>query len=196
MVVSALLPILALGLLAASLLVLGRRKPQYSHVIHTISELGEVGAPDQKLVAWAVFLPIGLLLLPISYLYLRSFPPAASLAGCISVGYLVAAFFPCDSGAPVSGSTRQGIHNLGGAVEYIGGGFSLLSAAERLGDEWKWLGFIVLGVAVALTVLPTVSVRGLVQRVGEVCLFGGLAYLVWLAAGGDFEELKMALCAM
>ena len=176
------LPILALGFLGTRLLGLGRRKPGYSHAAHTISELGEVGAPDQRLVAWGVFLPVGLMLLPISFVYYESLPAAALLAGCISAGYLVAAIFPCDPDSPVSGSARQGVHNLGGAIEYIGGGFSLFLAAERYGDEFKWLGLVVLGVAIALTVLPSVSVRGLVQRVGELCLFGGLARLLWLAA--------------
>lgn len=177
-----LVPLLAAGLLTASLLVLGRRKPNYSHVVHTISELGEVGAPDQRLVAWGVFLPVGLMLLPISLLYYESLPAIAALAGCVSGGYLVAAFFPCDPGSPVSGTARQGVHNLGGAIEYIGGGFSLFWASESFGTEFKWLGFVVLGVAIALTVLPTVSVRGLVQRIGELCLFGGLARIVWLSA--------------
>ena len=182
--IAATLPVLAFVLLVTSLVIFGRRKPQYSHVVHTISELGEVGAPDQRRVAWAVFLPIGLLLLPLVQFYQASFPAIAALAGCLCVGYLVAAFFPCDPGSPVSGSVRQGVHNLGGAIEYIGGGFSLIWAAERFGDELKWLGFVVLGLAVALTVLPTVSIRGLVQRVGEVILFGGLTYLVGLAEGG------------
>ena len=178
------LPLLALGFLSTTLIVLGRRKPQYSHVIHTISELGEVGAPNQRLVAWGVFFPVGLVLLPISYLFHSSFPAVAALAGCVAAGYFVAALFPCDPGSPVSGSPRQSIHNLGGAIEYIGGGFSLLWAAEVFGFPFKVLGYIVLGVALALTVLPSVSFRGLVQRFGEVCLFGALGGLVWLAASG------------
>ena len=80
------LPLLALGFLSTTLIVLGRRKPQYSHVIHTISELGEVGAPNQRLVAWGVFFPVGLVLLPISYLFHSSFPAVAALAGCVAAG--------------------------------------------------------------------------------------------------------------
>lgn len=177
------LPLLALGYLFVSLHVLARRKPGYSHVRHTISELGEVGAPDQCFVAWGLFFPVGLALLPAGYLFQASIPAVAGLAVCIAAGYIVASFFPCDPGSPVSGSARQGIHNLGGAIEYIGGGFSLIWAAELFGFPFKLAGFAVLGAAFALTVLPSDSFRGLVQRIAEVCLFGSLACLIWLAAG-------------
>ncbi|MCB1043529.1 MAG: DUF998 domain-containing protein [Acidobacteria bacterium] len=171
-------PTAASVLLVLSLIVLGRRKPKYSHWVHTISELGEVGAPDEKLVSWFVFFPIGLLLLPISFQYHTPSPPIAALAGCVAIGYLVAAVCPCDPGSPVSGSTRQAIHNVGGGIEYVGGGLCLIWAAESIGSHFKWLGFLVLGAAMGLTVLPAASPRGLVQRLAEVCLFGSLIFLV------------------
>jgi len=182
--IAVILPLAALGLLVTGLVVLAPRKRDYSHVVHTISELGEVGAPDQRLVAWSVFFPVGLLLLPITYRFQSSAPAVATLAGSIAAGYLIAALFPCDPGSPVSGTLRQGIHNLGGAVEYLGGGLSLFWAAERFGFVFRVLGFVVVGVAFALTVLPSTSSRGLVQRIGEACLFGALTSLVWLATRG------------
>lgn len=54
---------LAAGYLALMISGLARRKPGYRHLVHTISELGEVSAPDQRFVAFAVFLPVGLALL-------------------------------------------------------------------------------------------------------------------------------------
>ena len=169
-----LLPAAAAAYLAVSLLILAPRKRGYSHIRHTISELGEAGAPDQRLVAVGIFLPVGLLLLAEAYLLRVSWPPAAALALCIAVGYLGAAVFPCDPGSPASGSARQGMHNLAGGVEYVGGGFALLTLAKDLGDPFRIAGFIVLGAAVALTVMPASPVRGLIQRIAELCLFGGL----------------------
>lgn len=182
-IAAALLPLVAFVYLFVCLFVLARRKPGYSHVLHTISEIGEVGAPDQRLVAWGLFVPVGLAFVPGAILFQGAAPAVAALCLCIAVGYLVAAVFPCDPGSPVSGSARQGMHNLGGAVEYIGGGLALLAAAKTFEEPGHIAGYIVLGVAVALTVLPAGSPRGLLQRIGEAVLFGSSAWLVWSAAG-------------
>jgi len=165
--------------LFASLLALAPRKAGYSHVKHSISELGEVGAPDQRFVAFGLFLPIGLALLLVAYLARPASPAAAALALCIAIGYLGAAAFPCDPGSPLSGTTRQFLHNLAGAVEYAGGGFALIALAEHFGQPFKIAGFVVLGSTIALSVISSNSVRGIVQRIAEICLFGGLALAVW-----------------
>ena len=171
----------AFGYLVICLLVLGPKKAGYSQLRHTISELGEVGAPHQRFVAFGVFLPVGALALLAAYLLLPKSHPAAALALCIAVGYVGAAFFPCDPGSPALGSARQGMHNLFGGVEYIGGGFALVILSESLGQPFKAAGFLVLAAAFLLTILPSTSVRGIIQRVAETCLFGGLAWASWLA---------------
>ena len=181
-IASALLPLLACVYLFASLFVLATRKPGYSHLLHTISEIGEVGAPDQRFVGWGLFLPLGLAFLPGAILLQNAAPAVAALCLCIAVGYLAAAVFPCDAGSPVSGSARQGMHNLGGAIEYIGGGLALLAAAKTFDVPGRIAAYVVLAVAVALTVLPAGTPRGLLQRVGEIVLFSSAAWLVWLAA--------------
>lgn len=178
---SLLLTLLATGYLLALLVVVGRRWSRYSHMWHTTSELGEVGAPDQRLVALGVFLPVGALLLLVAYLLRPLGQPAASLALCIAIGYLAAAAFPCAPGAPLGGSLRQVLHTLGGAVGYVGGAIALMRLSETLGDPFRIAGFIVWGAAVALS-FPSI-VRGLIQRVAELCLFGGLALAIWLARG-------------
>jgi hypothetical protein len=128
-------------------------------------------------------MPIGVVFL-LEALLLRSSVPAGSVVClCIAVGYLVAAAFPCDPGSPVSGSARQAVHNLGGGVEYIGGGIALLASAETFGLQARIAGFLVLVVAVALTILPPHAPRGLVQRIGEIVLFGSVAWMVQRAAG-------------
>ena len=164
--------------LLAGLIALAPRKAGYSHIKHSISELGEIGAPDQRLVALGIFLPIGLMLLLIA-IALRPDRPAAALALCVAVGYVGAAAFPCDPGSPLFGSARQLFHNIAGAVEYAGGGFALMTVAEHHGQPFRAAGFVVLGVTIALSLLPTDSVRGLVQRLAETCLFAGLALAAW-----------------
>jgi hypothetical protein len=173
----------AVAYLFALLFFLGARKPSYSHIRNTISELGEIGAPQERFVAIGVFLPVGILLLLVAYLTLPLGIETAALALCVAIGYLVAAAFPCDVGSPLSGTWRQAVHNFGGGVEYIGGAFALLRIAERFGQPFQALGFIVLGVAIAISVQSFGSVRGLIQRLGELCLFGGLALAIWHGMG-------------
>jgi len=170
--------------LAMSIVLFGRRTPGYQHVRDTISELGEIGAVHQRSVAYGVFLPVGLLALASAGLLYAASQAAAGLAACIAVGYIGAALFPCDPGSPVSGSARQGVHNLAGSIEYIGGGAAFLSLSHAQGDLYRLLGFVAIGAAVLITVLPSTSFRGLVQRVAEVCLFGGLVAVAGTLYGG------------
>nr|WP_315485809.1 DUF998 domain-containing protein [uncultured Undibacterium sp.] len=165
--------------LFASLIALAPRKVGYSHIKHSISEIGEVGAPDQRFVAWGLFLPIGLLLLLVAYFARPASPTVAALALCIAIGYIGAAVFPCDPGSPLFGTARQTLHNLAGAVEYAGGGFSLMTLSESLGQPFKLAGFVVLATAIGLSVLPSNSIRGAIQRIAEACIFGGLALGIW-----------------
>ena len=169
--------------LLAGIVYFAYRRSEYSHVRHTISELGEIGAADQRFVGFGLFLPTGAVLLLISlFLYQRSSgetdPVLGGLSACVGIGYVVAAFFPCDTGSPVSGTTRQQIHNLGGFVEYAGGAFFLIQAADRLPGNWfDTIGYTVLMGAVLLSVQALSPWRGLIQRVAEICLFGALIVL-------------------
>jgi hypothetical protein len=174
---------IAAAYLFASLLILAPKKPGYSHFKNTISEIGEVGAPNQRFVAYGVFLPVGLLLLLVAYLVQSVSTPSAVLALCIAIGYLVAAAFPCDAGSPLSGTARQGMHNLGGAIEYVGGGFALITIAKIYGQPFQAAGFVVLACTLALSILPSTSVRGIIQRIAEICLFAGLALSISRSIG-------------
>ena len=177
------LTVLAAGYLFVTLVVVGGRRPGYRHIRHTISELGELGAPQQRFVAFGIFLPVGALLVFVAYL-LRSMAEApAALALCLSIGYLVAGLFPCDPGCPSRGTPRQAFHNLGGAIEYVGGAFALWRIGESLGQPFRSAGLIVGGTALALSTQAFRPVRGLIQRVAELCLFGGLALSVWQTSG-------------
>ena len=165
--------------LFVGLMALAPRKAGFSHIRRTISEIGEIGAPDQRLAAVGLFLPIGVALLLVAFLIRSAAPVAAELAFCIAMGYIGAAAFPSDPRTPLFGTMRQGVHNRAGAVQYVGGAYALTTLAEHFGPYFKFAGFIVLGTAVALSVLSADSFRGFVQRIAEVCLFGGLVLVVW-----------------
>lgn len=149
------------------------RRPAYSHLRHTISELGETGAPAARQVNYGVFLPVGVILLTTGVMLHSEHPNAAGLAACIGAGYAIAAFFPCDPGSPLSGSLRQQIHNAGGAIEYLGGAYFIarLQAEGTLAPDIPGLPALLLASAVALSIPALSPWRGLIQRLAEMALF-------------------------
>lgn len=167
-----------LGLLMA-VVKLARNKPGYSHARHTISELGEEGAPDQALTSLAVFLPISVAMGIVAYILTSSLPAAAILAFGLGTGYFAAAILPCDPGSPLTGSFNQGMHNLGGGIQYAAGAWALLRLGETHGLPFRVAGLIVAAALIGLS-FPH-PWRGGIQRIAEACLFGGLACAIWLA---------------
>lgn len=163
--------------LIIAIVVCGYLKPGYDHVRHTISELGEIGSEYSRIVSYGVFLPVGLLLILVAGLSAPIDSSRAALAISISIGYLSAAFFPCDPGSPILGNFRQGLHNLGGAVEYLGGAAALMWISESFGAPFEFAGATV---AISVLILSFESpIRGIVQRVAELVLFAGLCVALW-----------------
>lgn len=153
----------------------GWRKPAYSHWQDTISELGEAGSLFSRAVSYGLFLPVGLLLGLVAAL--ADTTALTGLTGCVGTGYVVAAFFPCDMGSPLSGSGRQQIHNLGGAVEYIGGAYWLTQLnPQRMVMDYNLYavaaGSLIVG-SVLLSI-PGLLIRGLIQRMMEGILFSSI----------------------
>ena len=103
------------------LAVLGPRRSGYSHVRHTISELGATGNSIGTIVSYGYFLPVGIGMTIIA----RCQPndAVALLAGSLAVGYVGSAFFPIDDGAPLIGSWRNSMHSLVGTCQ-LGGPLS------------------------------------------------------------------------
>lgn len=182
--------------LAATLLVLAgtwtfaSMRPDYSHISHTISELGESGTPMAGIVSFGLFLSTGLLVWLAIYL---AYPLYSSerltstglLAfASLGLGYVIAAFFPCDPGSPLIGSWRQQVHNLFGLVEYLGTGVGFMAIGfshVRANSTTAGMALIVSGSAVlvglVLLSIPSLfGVRGLVQRLAELIIFGWLAF--------------------
>lgn len=160
---------------------MARRRPAYSHVRDTISELGERGASDSQRVNFGLFLPVALLLFGASATIFSSGERIAMLGLCMGVGYLVSLVAPCDPGSPLAGSFRQTLHNVGGGIEYCGGALSLWLVAEEHGAFFFYSGWIVAIGVVAISI-PGLPIRGLVQRGVETILFVCMSYACCLAA--------------
>ncbi len=163
-------------------------RPEYSHIRHTISELGESGSPISSLVSFGFFLPTGVLVwvaIVFAYpFYARDRSTAWGLRAfsSLGLGYVMAAFFPCDPGSPLMGSWQQQVHNVFGLIEYLGTGAGLMALGwshTKVESSLTGMALVLSGVAVlvGLVLLSTpswVGMRGLVQRVTEVIIFGWL----------------------
>jgi hypothetical protein len=172
-------PLASFVYLMLASIALAARRDDYSHVQRTLSELGESGARDARWAAWGVFLPVGLALGVVALQLSERDGVAALLALSLSVGYLGAAFFPCDPGAPLSGSWRQQLHTLAGAVEYGGGALMLLGLADAQGSVLYLSCALAVSAGGLALMLPALArVRGLVQRVVELVLFVVLSLTV------------------
>lgn len=168
---------IASTMLAVAIWHFGAVRPEYSQLRHSISELGELGGLNARIVSFGVFLPFGVAMLLVAWLCQDINLSAARLALCIAAGYVGAALFPCDPGSPISGSWRQFAHNIAGAVQYVGGAAVLrqLSSAAPLLEYAALL----VSVAAALLLLAAGSaLRGAIQRVAEVVLLGCLVVVI------------------
>jgi hypothetical protein len=176
-------------------------RPGYDRCAQFVSELGESGAPHAALVSFGGFVPIGVLTLLFAFLAIRRVQAAPGgrlgflLFSGVGWAYLLAAFFPCDPGCPVSGSATQNVHSTLGVVEYLGGGLGIFfvgrswaGPSSNRGVRWfSAVASLVVGVAFLGMVVPQLaSLHGLVQRVAETALFGWVAYvsaLLWISDG-------------
>lgn len=179
--------LLAVALLVALLAVWSPGKPGYSQIEHTISELGEKGAPAEMAVALA-FLGVGLFIMAFTWLVLPALPPGDSAAegmmlfAFMGASYAVAGLFHVDPGAPGGGSLSNIVHNIAGGLGYLlpAAGLFLLADSFAGHRDWAWLSpLTTAGAWASLLVIAGLLVpqlrryRGLVQRAGEavVCIW-------------------------
>jgi len=153
------------------------RSSSYSHIRHTISELGECGATNEKRVSFGIFLPVGIAMAIIGFV-VRSNEPAAILAASLSIGYVGAAFYPIDAGAPVSGSWRNGMHSLFGAIQYVGSVAAFEQFGRDYGSPYTAAKYIIFAFIISLYIPYIREIRGLLQRIVELGLFIGLVFMV------------------
>jgi len=163
--------------LSASLILIANRNSSYSHIRHTISELGERGAINEKRVLFGIFLPVGIAMALIGFA-VRSNEPAAILAGSLSIGYVGAAFFPIDAGAPVKGSWRNGMHSLFGAIQYVGSIASFEQFGRDYGLPYTAVKYVIFAFIISLYIPYIREIRGLIQRAVELGLFIGLVFMI------------------
>jgi len=170
--------------LAIALVVFARRRPEYSHIRHTISELGEQGSPIEKPVAFGLFLPVGLAATYVAFAS-RSNEPAALLAAALALGYIGGAFFPIDPGAPMSGSRRNGIHNLAAGFSYIGAIAAFELAGREMGFPFTAAKLVIVTFLISAYLPGIREIRGLLQRLVEFGLHVGLFALLIVQQSPD-----------
>ena len=169
----------------------GIRKPGYSHVRHTISELVEVGSPVGARVSYG-FESIAILLWLFLLVAAQSSPTGSTdvfwTLSLVGVGYFGGGIFRCDPGAPPFGTWRNTLHNLFGSLEYLGAAatFSML----KFSSFWSPLSDV-MAYAVPLVLFCFLGLsfphkfRGLVQRVAETTIFAGVAAMgFWIYRAG------------
>lgn len=165
----------------------GRRKPGYSHLRHTISELGEIGSPVGASVSHVGFVATGVLLWCFLLVCVRVLPDGSAKdvilpLALVGGGYVGGGIFRCDPGAPLFGSWRTNLHNLFGALQYIGaaGAFSMFSLSRfwyPLSELMTYAGTVVLLCLCAVSFSH--PLRGLVQRIAEAAIFSGVMLMGW-----------------
>ncbi len=172
----------------------GALTPGYRASTQYISELGAIGAPYGQVVSLGTFLPAGVLLM-LACLALTSRLPSTraarfglAMVALIGLSWVVAAFAPCDAGCPAEGTPRQALHNLGGAIGYIGSGVGLFVLAGALRKAGATVARVALTAACGLVLLvglvamatPQMApVRGSLQRVMELTASAWILAAAW-----------------
>lgn len=163
----------------------GRRADGYSHLRDTISELGAAGTQDARAVAWLWFAPSGVIFAVAALALGQGLGTddamrAASIFAFVGAGWIGAAIFPCDAGAPTFGTVRNHLHNLAGGGAYLAGAAGLMEMARALEDSHSLLAMTAQGsgpvvlLGLFLISLPEIPMRGLIQRVMEAILHAWL----------------------
>ena len=187
-----LMPALGLGfailsavLVASVTIYFGRRKPGYSHLRHTISELGEMGSPVGKSVSCLGFVSIGASLWLFVAIAAQLVPDQTDvffMLSLVGAGYVGGGVFRCDRDAPFIGTWRTVLHNVFGTLEYVGAAAAFLTLKQNdfwspLAEVMSFAGGIVL-LCFAGLAFPH-PFRGLVQRIAETVIFAGVVLIGW-----------------
>jgi hypothetical membrane protein len=162
--------------------------PDYSHTSQFISELGAIGAPHSTLIRFGGFLPAGVFLCLFTVGAFKVVPRSRiTTLGLIgialfAVGYIAAAFFPCDPGCrPVNPSASQIAHNIFGLIGYLLAPLTLFLLGWKArhwpgGSHLTMLAFVASATSLIglLTLDPASPYAGLAQRTIEASV------LIWL----------------
>jgi Protein of unknown function (DUF998) len=190
--------LLSAALIALLTLMAALATPGYSHMSQFISELGARGAEHEYAVRFLGFLPAGICLFVYCIAARHSLPTTRSTTaafvgiGLYALGYITAAFLPCDLGCrPPQPSLSQALHNLIGLAGYVAAPWFLFTLA-RNARSWpkakalvSW-GYVAAAIALAglLTLSPGSPFVGLSQRALET------AVLSWVVMNGLYVRAQ------
>jgi hypothetical membrane protein len=180
-------PIVWLGLIGTA----GALRPDFSHVTHYISELGERGSSTESLVRYGGFVLTGVLYLVFATALATTLPRGrlACIAGALiaveGLGRLGAGAFPCNPGC-VAPSQGPNLHALFATIGFVSGILAAFFCGwlfRRIDDLRMLAAFSIACAAVAfvsLTIMtsapgPTLP-AGLLEHVATVSLS------IWLLA--------------
>jgi hypothetical protein len=177
----------------------GMATPGYSHASQFISELGATDAAHEYTVRFIGFLPAGIALISFCWLAYRALPRSqvttmAILALAVyALGYVAAAFFPCDVGCrPKNPSASQSVHNLVGGLGYLLAPgflfvFALRSRSWPATAALPILGFFAAALALLglLSLSPASPYVGFSQRVIEASVLGWVIACGWYIRAGS-----------
>ncbi|MFD2168279.1 DUF998 domain-containing protein [Thalassotalea euphylliae] len=158
----------------AGIFYFGHKRPKYSHIKHSISELAETGSTYEKQVSYGLFFPfgVGIMILAYSSVQQNSAPHATFLLWAVGLSYLLSAFFPCDPETPAIGSWKNIIHNIVGAGCYAA---MLYQLNDMIDVQNSWIANIAF--ISLLSLLATFLIGwprgllGIVQRIAESSVF-------------------------
>jgi hypothetical membrane protein len=179
---------------AAFIAGLGALRPEYDHVAHFISELGERGGPTEYPMRYGGFVLTGALYVPFALAMHRRFgaAPAAALVALGGVMRVVAGFYPCDLHcAAIAPSTDQVVHNLAARAGFLALIAATLVWAYRFRREPAFRGlaaYSALSGCASFVFLVLIGVdpphQGLFQRLST----GLLSLWVFVVAGVMWRE--------
>lgn len=184
------LAVLSAATAAGVPLYFGNRKPGYSHIRHTISELGEAGSPIGARVSYIGFVSTGVSLWLFLFVASEACPCGSTASFywlyLVGAGYVGGAIFRCDPGAPLIGSWRNNLHNLFGGLEYVGAA-AAFSTLKRDAFWSPLSNLMVYAGGLVLVCLWAISFphpwRGLIQRIAETTIFAGVVLMGWWVYG-------------
>ncbi len=157
-----------------------KKRDNYSHFKHSISELGESGSRYEKQVSYGIFLPVGLGAIIVAFSSYANHYHAAYISGAIGLSYFLSAFFPCDTGTPSVGSWKNMVHNIVGGVCYATMAYHL---NELMDSNGRWYISLSLSLLCSFLVMFIIgfpkAVIGLAQRLAETSLFLSACWLLF-----------------
>lgn len=175
--VSMTLTVVAAVFWAISLSYWGKKLVGYRQIEHTISELAASGNATEQRVSYGFFMPLGMAMAIVAYLTMGN-EATLLLSLSLAVGYIGAALFPIDQGAPMMGSWKNAVHTLCGSASYLLALAGFEGAGREMGMPYTMGKFLVLAF-VGIVYFPRLrDFRGLAQKVLEVAIFAGVFFSV------------------